>query len=114
MRERAELALLRHAPAVTLDGIAIKLEANIELPEEAVAAMEAGADGIGLFRSEFLFMGRHDLPSEEEQYQARSEEHTSELQSLMRISYAVFCLQKKTKESASMRIERQSLHYLPK
>src|SRR3546814_4178350 len=58
MRERAELALLRHAPAVTLDGIAIKLEANIELPEEAVAAMEAGADGIGLFRSEFLFIDR--------------------------------------------------------
>src|SRR3546814_15334044 len=46
------------------------MEANIELPEEAVAAMEAGAYGIGLFRSEFLFMGRHDLPSEEEQYQA--------------------------------------------
>src|SRR5690606_3521384 len=68
----AELALLRDAPSVTLDGIAIKLEANIELPEEAVAAMEAGADGIGLFRSEFLFMGRPDLPTEEEQYQAYS------------------------------------------
>lgn len=71
-RERAELALLRDAPSVTLDGIAIKLEANIELPEEAVAAMEAGADGIGLFRSEFLFMGRPGLPTEEEQYQAYS------------------------------------------
>lgn len=69
-RERAALALLRDAPAVTLDGICIKLEANIELPEEAQAAMLAGADGIGLFRSEFLFMGRHDLPTEEEQYQA--------------------------------------------
>ncbi|MDS1141689.1 phosphoenolpyruvate--protein phosphotransferase [Pusillimonas sp. SM2304] len=69
-RERAELAQLRDAPAVTLDGITIKLEANIELPEEAVAAMQAGADGIGLFRSEFLFMGRRDLPSEAEQYQA--------------------------------------------
>lgn len=68
--ERAELALLRDAPAMTLDGIAIKLEANIELPEEAIAAVEAGADGIGLFRSEFLFMGRADLPTEEEQYQA--------------------------------------------
>ncbi len=68
--ERAELALLRDAPAMTLDGIAIKLEANIELPDEAVAAVEAGADGIGLFRSEFLFMGRPDLPTEEEQYQA--------------------------------------------
>lgn len=68
--ERAELGLLRDAPAITLDGITIRLEANIELPEEAVAALAAGADGIGLFRSEFLFMGRSDLPSEEEQYQA--------------------------------------------
>lgn len=71
-RKRAVLALLRDAPAETLDGISIKLEANIELPEEAVEAVAAGADGIGLFRSEFLFMGRHDLPSEEEQYQAYS------------------------------------------
>ena len=69
-QQRASLALLRDAPSETLDGIAIKLEANIELPEEAVEAMSAGADGIGLFRSEFLFMGRPDLPSEEEQYQA--------------------------------------------
>ncbi|MEO6960195.1 MAG: phosphoenolpyruvate--protein phosphotransferase [Burkholderiaceae bacterium] len=68
--ERAELGLLRDAPAITLDGITIRLEANIELPEEAVAALAAGADGIGLFRSEFLFMGRPDLPGEEEQYQA--------------------------------------------
>src|SRR5690554_790831 len=69
-QERAELAQLRDAPAITLDGITIKLEANIELPEEAGAAMQAGADGIGLFRSEFLFMGRRGLPSEAEQYQA--------------------------------------------
>src|SRR5690606_10112039 len=69
-RERAQLALLRDAPAVTLDGIAIKLEANIELPEEAQAAMLAGADGIGLFRSEFLFMGRRDLPTGQEEYRA--------------------------------------------
>ncbi|HEY9460065.1 MAG TPA: putative PEP-binding protein, partial [Paralcaligenes sp.] len=68
--ERAELGLLRDAPAITLDGIMIRLEANIELPEEAVAALAAGADGIGLFRSEFLFMGRTDLPGEDEQYQA--------------------------------------------
>src|SRR5690606_10851644 len=67
---RAELGLLRDAEAVTLDGMAIKLEANIELPEEAEAAIQAGADGIGLFRSEFLFMGRQSLPTEEEQYQA--------------------------------------------
>lgn len=70
LRSRAKLALLRDAPAVTLDGIAIKLEANIELPEEAFEALQAGADGIGLFRSEFLFMGRNTLPTEEEQYEA--------------------------------------------
>ncbi|MBV6272176.1 phosphoenolpyruvate--protein phosphotransferase [Alcaligenaceae bacterium CGII-47] len=70
--ERAELAMLRDAPAMTLDGILIRLEANIELPEEAVAALAAGADGIGLFRSEFLFMGRSTLPTEDEQYEAYS------------------------------------------
>jgi phosphotransferase system enzyme I (PtsI) len=70
--ERAELALLRDEPAITLDGIGIVLHANIELPEEAEAARAAGAEGIGLFRSEFLFMGRPDLPGEEEQYQAYS------------------------------------------
>lgn len=70
LSERAALSLLRDAEAVTLDGVKIRLEANIELPEEAQIALEAGAEGIGLFRSEFLFMGRRDLPSEEEQYQA--------------------------------------------
>ncbi len=68
--ERAELQALHDAPAVTLDGIPIRLEANIELPDEAELALKAGADGIGLFRSEFLFMGRSDLPSEQEQYEA--------------------------------------------
>jgi phosphotransferase system enzyme I (PtsI) len=68
--DRAELSLLRDAPAITLDGIVVKLEANIELPEEVSAALAAGADGIGLFRSEFLFMGRSELPTEEEQYVA--------------------------------------------
>jgi phosphotransferase system enzyme I (PtsI) len=70
LRERDELKALRFAPAVTLDGIRIRMEANIELPEEAADALAAGAEGIGLFRSEFLFMGRPDLPGEEEQYQA--------------------------------------------
>lgn len=69
-RERDALAMLRDAPAITLDGIRICLEANIELPEEAAAALAAGAEGIGLFRSEFLFMGRSNLPSEDEQYEA--------------------------------------------
>lgn len=68
--ERAALALLRDEPAITLDGITIVLNANIELPDEAEGALAAGADGIGLFRSEFLFMGRRSLPDEEEQYQA--------------------------------------------
>lgn len=68
--DRAELSLLRDAEAITLDGVRVKLEANIELPEEAAMALEAGADGIGLFRSEFLFMGRSDLPGEQEQYEA--------------------------------------------
>ncbi len=70
--ERAELALLKDVPAETLDGIAITLHANIELPDEAELAIANGATGIGLFRSEFLFMGRPDLPSEEEQYLAYS------------------------------------------
>jgi phosphotransferase system enzyme I (PtsI) len=70
--ERAELALLRDEPAITLDGIGIVMHANIELPDEAELALAAGAQGIGLFRSEFLFMGRPDLPGEEEQYLAYS------------------------------------------
>jgi phosphoenolpyruvate-protein phosphotransferase (PTS system enzyme I) len=69
--ERGRLARLRHTPAVTLDGAKIELLANIELPEDAPAALMAGAVGVGLFRSEFLFMGRRgNLPDEEEQYQA--------------------------------------------
>ena len=69
--ERARLARLRHTPAVTLDGEHIELHANIEMPADAEAAVEAGATGVGLFRSEFLFMNRGgELPSEEEQFAA--------------------------------------------
>ena len=69
--ERGRLARLRHTPAVTLDGEKIELLANIELPEDAAAAVEAGAVGVGLFRSEFMFMNRRgDLPGEDEQYEA--------------------------------------------
>ena len=69
--ERARLNRLRHTPAVTLDGIAVKLEANIEMPDDALTAIEAGAVGVGLFRTEFLFMNRgQDLPDEEEQFEA--------------------------------------------
>ena len=67
---RAQLRKLRGKIARTRDGIAIELQANIELPEDARDALEAGADGIGLFRSEFLFMDRDELPSEDEQYEA--------------------------------------------
>lgn len=69
--ERERLARLRHTPAVTLDGQKIELLANIEQPEDSTAVIKAGAVGVGLFRSEFLFMGRGGkLPGEEEQYQA--------------------------------------------
>jgi phosphoenolpyruvate-protein phosphotransferase (PTS system enzyme I) len=68
---RAGLARLRHLPAVTLDGEPVELHANIEQPGDAAAALEAGAAGIGLFRSEFLFMNRDgDLPGEDEQFEA--------------------------------------------
>jgi phosphotransferase system enzyme I (PtsI) len=69
--ERGRLSRLLHTPAVTLDGQKIELLANIEMPEDAPGAVNAGAVGVGLFRSEFLFMGRQGkLPNEEEQYQA--------------------------------------------
>lgn len=69
--ERGRLSRLRHTPAVTLDGQKVELFANIELPEDAEAAVKRGAVGVGLFRSEFLFMGRNGhLPDEEEQYLA--------------------------------------------
>ena len=69
--ERGRLARLRHTPAVTLDGCKVELLANIEMPEDAPTALEAGAVGVGLFRSEFLFMNRKGrLPGEDEQYDA--------------------------------------------
>ena len=69
--ERERLSRLRHTPAVTLDGQRVELLANIEMPEDSPAALGVGAVGVGLFRSEFLFMGRIGaLPDEEEQYQA--------------------------------------------
>ncbi|MDM0046882.1 phosphoenolpyruvate--protein phosphotransferase [Variovorax dokdonensis] len=73
--DRSRLARLRHKPAVTLDGQRVELLANIELPEDTAGAVKAGAVGVGLFRSEFLFMGRDatdlaSLPNEEEQFEA--------------------------------------------
>lgn len=69
--ERDRLSRLRHTPAVTLDGERIELLANIEMPGDGPAAIEAGAVGVGLFRSEFLFMNRGgELPDEDEQFEA--------------------------------------------
>ena len=74
-RARERLQRLRHTPARTRDGVAIALLANIESPADTQAALAAGAVGVGLFRSEFLYMGRTEqgltlLPSEDEQYEA--------------------------------------------
>jgi phosphotransferase system enzyme I (PtsI) len=72
--ERERLSRLRHTPALTLDGERIELLANIEQPGDGPAAVHAGAVGVGLFRTEFLFMGRGgNLPGEEEQYRAYRE-----------------------------------------
>ena len=69
--ERGRLARLRNTPAVTLDGQRIDLLANIEQPGDTEAALAVSAVGVGLFRTEFLFMGREGkLPDEEEQYHA--------------------------------------------
>jgi phosphotransferase system enzyme I (PtsI) len=63
-----DLAKFARLPAVTRDGRTLKLHANIEFPEEAEAALRSGAEGIGLYRTEFLFLNRKDLPSEEEHF----------------------------------------------
>ena len=65
-RELRELSKLKGKPAVTRDGVTIGLQANIELPEDAASVREVAADGIGLYRTEFLFMNRSDAPDEEE------------------------------------------------
>jgi phosphotransferase system enzyme I (PtsI) len=64
-----DLAKFARLPAVSRDGRILRLHANIEFPEEADVALRGGAEGIGLYRTEFLFLNRKDLPSEEEQYQ---------------------------------------------
>jgi phosphotransferase system enzyme I (PtsI) len=68
--ESQRLGRLIHVPGTTLDGQAIALMANIEQPEEAAEALSLGAAGVGLFRSEFLFLNRTSLPDEDEQYAA--------------------------------------------
>jgi phosphotransferase system enzyme I (PtsI) len=69
-RERARLGKLRRLPAVTTDGEAVELHANLEIPAELPLIAQAGAQGIGLLRTEFLFMNREDLPDEEAQLAA--------------------------------------------
>jgi phosphoenolpyruvate-protein phosphotransferase (PTS system enzyme I) len=69
--ERERLSRIKNTPAVTLDGERVELLANIEQPEDSIPALSVSAVGVGLFRTEFLFMGRNGkLPDEEEQYQA--------------------------------------------
>jgi phosphotransferase system enzyme I (PtsI) len=68
--ERQRLKRLKKTRATTQDGTPIELYANIELPQDIGEVLEAGAEGVGLFRTEFLFLNRKDLPSEQEQFEA--------------------------------------------
>jgi len=70
IKQRKTFFLTRKLEAQTKDGVKINLMANISLPEEATTALKYGAEGIGLFRTEFLFLNRNDLPSEDEQYES--------------------------------------------
>ncbi len=65
-REQRELSKLKGKPAITRDGMTIGLYANIEQPEDATAVRDVAADGVGLYRTEFLFMNRTEAPDEEE------------------------------------------------
>ncbi len=68
--ERSKLKRLKSAKSQTIDGVEVQLLANIELPGDVPVALEAGAEGVGLFRTEFLFLDRGDMPDEREQYEA--------------------------------------------
>src|SRR5204862_5568564 len=65
-----KLGDILRTPAVTLDGKTVPLSANIEQPADAEAVKANGADGVGLFRTEYLFLNRDQLPGEEQQYEA--------------------------------------------
>ena len=69
-RYSATLNKLKRAPCVTLDGLAIELQANVELPSDFATAREVGARGVGLYRTEFLYMNRTEAPTEEEHFDA--------------------------------------------
>jgi len=68
--ERSKLKRLKTAKSETLDGVPVQLQANIELPNDVTDALKRGAEGIGLFRTEFLFLGRSTMPTEDEQFEA--------------------------------------------
>lgn len=68
--EKQKLRRIKTTPATTLDGTAVELQANIELPQDVEQVKENGATGVGLFRSEFLFLNRDSLPGEDEQFEA--------------------------------------------
>jgi phosphoenolpyruvate-protein phosphotransferase (PTS system enzyme I) len=68
--EKSKLKRLKTARSQTIDGVDVSLYANIELPGDVPDALEAGAEGVGLFRTEFLFLNRGDMPDEQEQYEA--------------------------------------------
>ncbi|MDP3679019.1 MAG: phosphoenolpyruvate--protein phosphotransferase [Methylotenera sp.] len=68
--EQQKLQRIKTTKAITIDGTVIELFANIEVPEDVAAVKAAGATGIGLYRTEFLFMNRRDMPDEEEQFVA--------------------------------------------
>ncbi|GGJ26320.1 phosphoenolpyruvate--protein phosphotransferase [Neoroseomonas lacus] len=69
-KERTKLSKLRRLPAETTDGEMVELQANLEIPQELPLIAQAGAMGIGLLRTEFLFMNREDLPDEDAQVEA--------------------------------------------
>lgn len=68
--EKRKLKRIKSTAATTIDGCSVELFANIELPQDIEQVKESGATGIGLFRSEFLFLNRDDLPTEDEQFEA--------------------------------------------
>jgi phosphotransferase system enzyme I (PtsI) len=69
-RRESQLGELRHLPAVTRDGVRVELDGNIEFPHESTPCLERGADGVGLYRTEFLYLGRQTDPGEEEHFEA--------------------------------------------
>lgn len=70
LEARDQIGDLPPAPTTTLDGVRVALRANIDQPQDVTAARRVGAEGVGLFRSEFLVIGRRVIPSETEQYEA--------------------------------------------